>query len=602
MSTPARYRHIKLTPPKGVQEAAKSFLAAVERGEGGDGLEDVTIREARAVARGEAITWAKADKLMRFWTRNQRFLDADKGTPAWTSALGWFGRAGFEWANKLRRQKQAADRADNNDASTPAPPSERIRGSKRNEPGSAATTRGAIEIDDETEEALRAKVDEHNEKHGDKKGKRVDIGMLKAVWRKGAGAYSTQHRRRDRSGRRISRPQWSMARVNTFLRLVVSGKPDNPSYVQDNDLLPKDHPRRSKDNAMQHVIGSSIELAESDLLEDVQIFAWGPVHHPAGDFEVDRAFAEKMLSSFRAMTAAGYKPPILQEHKSEGRAWGLVVALRVKDDGIYADFELADGVRDQVQAGERLYISPSFFPTFEHPHSGDELEFVLREVSLVAVPHLKNLRPLGSHYSLSEYGWALTDQQEAAMADLETTGAPDAATINNMDREDEDKKMADVLEAMEKRISALESYMEEKRESNEGEDKEEVPSGEKPKDNTEKRIAALERTIALKDAELKVRSQLPALDAEDVTALAEAMVSAPKSASRLLSLAEGTAKTTAPSVQAPIGVTGTAPTAPVDFTEAYDKISTELGTKDPARIINVLEERYPNLTGDTLYQ
>ena len=596
MSTPARYRHISLVPPKGVRDAMKVGVRRARAGEKGDGLEDVTIREALAIADGGAITWAKADKLMRFWTRNERFLDAEPGTPAYTSSMVWGGRAGFEWANKLRRQKQAADRADNNDASTPAPPSERIRGSKRNPGGSAGGSRGGIKIDESTEKALRTKVEEHNEKHGSKKGKRVDAGMLKAVYRRGAGAYSASHR----PG--MTRNQWSMGRVNAFLTLVRRGRPENSSYVTDNDLLPKGHSRRSKDNAMHHVIGSSIELAESDLLEDVQIFAWGPVHHPAGNFEVDRAFAEKMLKSFRAMTAAGYKPPILQEHKSEGRAWGLVVALRVKDDGIYADFELADGVRDQVQAGERPYISPSFFPTFEHPHNGDELEFVLREVSLVAVPHLKNLRPLGSHYSLSEYGWALTDQQEAAMADLETTGAPDAATINNMDREDEDRKMADVLEAMEKRISALESYMEDKRESDEHEEEEEVPSGEKLKDNTEKRIAALERTIALKDAELKVRSQLPALDVEDVTALAEAMVSAPKSASRLLSLAEGTAKTTAPSVQAPIGVTGTAPTAPVDFTEAYDKISTELGTKDPASIINVLEERYPNLTGDTLYQ
>ena len=596
MSTPARYRHISLVPPKGVRDAMKVGVRRARAGEKGDGLEDVTIREALAIADGGAITWAKADKLMRFWTRNERFLDAEPGTPAYTSSMVWGGRAGFEWASKLRRQKKAADRADNNDASTPAPPSERIRGSKRNPGGSAGGSRGGIKIDESTEKALRTKVEEHNEKHGSKKGKRVDAGMLKAVYRRGAGAYSASHR----PG--MTRNQWSMGRVNAFLTLVRRGRPENSSYVTDNDLLPKGHSRRSKDNAMHHVIGSSIELAESDLLEDVQIFAWGPVHHPAGNFEVDRAFAEKMLKSFRAMTAAGYKPPILQEHKSEGRAWGLVVALRVKDDGIYADFELADGVRDQVQAGERPYISPSFFPTFEHPHNGDELEFVLREVSLVAVPHLKNLRPLGSHYSLSEYGWALTDQQEAAMADLETTGAPDAATINNMDREDEDRKMADVLEAMEKRISALESYMEDKRESDEHEEEEEVPSGEKLKDNTEKRIAALERTIALKDAELKVRSQLPALDVEDVTALAEAMVSAPKSASRLLSLAEGTAKTTAPSVQAPIGVTGTAPTAPVDFTEAYDKISTELGTKDPASIINVLEERYPNLTGDTLYQ
>lgn len=119
MATPARYRHINLSPPKGAQEAAKSFLAAVERGEGGDGLEQGTLQTAHRVARGEAITWEKADKLIDYWVRNERFLDADKGTPAWTSALGWYGRAGFSWANKLRRQKEAADAAvKNNDAST----------------------------------------------------------------------------------------------------------------------------------------------------------------------------------------------------------------------------------------------------------------------------------------------------------------------------------------------------------------------------------------------------------------------------------------------------------------------------------------------------
>ncbi len=62
--------------------------------------------------------------------------------------------------------------------------------------------------------------------------------MLKAVYRRGAGAYSTSHR----PG--VSRAAWSMARVNAFLRLVKSGRPANPKYVQDNDLLPRGHPRR----------------------------------------------------------------------------------------------------------------------------------------------------------------------------------------------------------------------------------------------------------------------------------------------------------------------------------------------------------------------
>ena len=63
--------------------------------------------------------------------------------------------------------------------------------------------------------------------------------MLKAVYRRGAGAFSTSHR----PG--MSRQQWSMARVNAFLYLVRNGRPKDPKYITDNDLRPKGHPKRS---------------------------------------------------------------------------------------------------------------------------------------------------------------------------------------------------------------------------------------------------------------------------------------------------------------------------------------------------------------------
>jgi hypothetical protein len=68
--------------------------------------------------------------------------------------------------------------------------------------------------------------------------------MLKAVYRRGAGAYSTSHR----PG--VSRAAWSMARVNAFLKLVRSGSPSNSKYTQDNDLLPKGHPRKASEEQM----------------------------------------------------------------------------------------------------------------------------------------------------------------------------------------------------------------------------------------------------------------------------------------------------------------------------------------------------------------
>lgn len=126
------------------------------------------------------------------------------------------------------------------DPNTPAKPSERRRGSSRNPEGSASSSSGGIKVSAEVEQSLRNKVTEHNEKHRSKPGKKVTLGQLKAVYRRGAGAFSSTHRPSQ------NRASWSMARVNAYLTLVRSGRPKNSKYTQDNDLLPKGHPRSTK--------------------------------------------------------------------------------------------------------------------------------------------------------------------------------------------------------------------------------------------------------------------------------------------------------------------------------------------------------------------
>ena len=64
--------------------------------------------------------------------------------------------------------------------------------------------------------------------------------MLKAVYRRGAGAFSSSHRPDQ------NRNSWAMARVNAFLHLLKSGSPKNSKYTTDNDLLPASHPKSSK--------------------------------------------------------------------------------------------------------------------------------------------------------------------------------------------------------------------------------------------------------------------------------------------------------------------------------------------------------------------
>ena len=86
--------------------------------------------------------------------------------------------------------------------------------------------------------ALKKKVDEHNEKYGDRRGKRVTLRMLGAVFRRGVGAYRNNPAS-VRPGVR-SEDQWAYARVNAFLFAVRTGRFQGGKF--DLDLLPSGHP------------------------------------------------------------------------------------------------------------------------------------------------------------------------------------------------------------------------------------------------------------------------------------------------------------------------------------------------------------------------
>lgn len=123
-------------------------------------------------------------------------------------------------------------------AQTPAPKRDQIKGSKTNPSGSASGKRGGIEISESVERALRGMVDKHNDRFN-KKSKRVDLGSLKAVFRRGAGAFSVSHR----PG--MTRNQWAYGRVKAFLKLVATGQ-RKEAYTGDLDLLPDGHPQKAE--------------------------------------------------------------------------------------------------------------------------------------------------------------------------------------------------------------------------------------------------------------------------------------------------------------------------------------------------------------------
>ena len=108
---------------------------------------------------------------------------------------------------------------------TPAKPSERKQGSSKNKPGSAKDARGGITLSAATIKTLKTKVAEHNKSSK----KKTTLGQLKAVYRRGSGAFSTSHHPK------ANRHSWSMGRVNSFLRRLKGGD----GHSQDDDLIKK---------------------------------------------------------------------------------------------------------------------------------------------------------------------------------------------------------------------------------------------------------------------------------------------------------------------------------------------------------------------------
>jgi hypothetical protein len=122
-------------------------------------------------------------------------------------------------------------------AQTPAPKSDKIYGSKKNPKGSATEKKSkSIKLSDKTIDTLKEKLDSFKKSHPSKKN--VDLNDLKAVYRRGSGAYSKSHRPTITGGAPNSRAAWSYARVNKFLK-KAGGEKVKAAYVQDDDLFAK---------------------------------------------------------------------------------------------------------------------------------------------------------------------------------------------------------------------------------------------------------------------------------------------------------------------------------------------------------------------------
>jgi lambda family phage portal protein len=239
----AKYDGIDFTPPQGAREAAKRALDVREtKPPSQRGMTPVGIARARDLQNGVKLSPDSARRMKAFFDRHEvdkKGATWDEQGKGWQAWHGWGGDAGYAWARKVVGQMEARDNKElaRPVSQTPAPPKERIKGSKENPEGTASTRSkaGDIEISAENEEALKNKIAEFKDKHPSRKA--PTLGALKKVFRRGAGAFSTSFRPTITGGRPNSRNAWAMARVNKFLKMVGGGEVKESYRKADGDLL-----------------------------------------------------------------------------------------------------------------------------------------------------------------------------------------------------------------------------------------------------------------------------------------------------------------------------------------------------------------------------
>ena len=231
---------LNLTPTDAMASEARRGLEW--RKEFNRGGTAVGVARARDIANKTRLSPNTVLRMYSFFSRHEvdkQGQGFDRGEDGYPSAgriawALWGGDAGFSFAKTKRNQIMRERDKSYDDFECEEQTYEECKAYEEKAPAVSASVR----------KGLQGKVDKHNEKHGDKKGKRVTLRMLSAVFRRGIGAYRTNPSSVRPSVRaQGGEDRWAYARVNAFLVAVRTGKFRSGKF--DLDLLPSGHPLKS---------------------------------------------------------------------------------------------------------------------------------------------------------------------------------------------------------------------------------------------------------------------------------------------------------------------------------------------------------------------
>ena len=234
--------------PRSVVQNAKNVLDWVEENGWGSCGTAVGKRRANQLASRANLSMATIRRMRSFLLRHERDLETSKRYGDGCGKLmydAWGGKAGLRWAESKLKELGEIEAAEvgpkggvKGSPKAPASdtPNKNPKG-KGTAKGDASGKTGA-KVSDKDRAALKKKADEFNDRYKEKLGYGVTVGMLASVFQRGLGAFNTSH-----SPKVKSASQWAHARVNAFMYLVKNGRPENPKYTTDYDLLPSKHPK-----------------------------------------------------------------------------------------------------------------------------------------------------------------------------------------------------------------------------------------------------------------------------------------------------------------------------------------------------------------------